>query len=44
MLACLLNVGFLDIDTEYRHWSFMEAHPAHNYLPANGRVDVGLDG
>jgi len=28
------------LDTEYRYWSFMEAHPAHNPLPANAKMEA----
>ena len=42
-LTCntLLN-GFLykELDTEYRYWSFMEAHPAHNSLPAKAKIEA----
>ena len=27
-------------DAEYRYWSFMEAHPAHNSLPANAKMEA----
>jgi hypothetical protein len=40
LLVCLLNVVFIEIDTEYRYQSFMEAHPAHNYLPAKARLEA----
>ena len=33
-------VFFLQLDTEYRYWSFMEAHPAHNSLPANAKMEA----
>jgi len=28
------------LDTEYRYWSFMEAHPAHNSLSANVKMEA----
>ena len=31
---------FLELDTEYRYWSFMEAHPAHNSLPAKAKIEA----
>jgi hypothetical protein len=31
---------FLELDTEYRYWSFMEAHPAHNSLPAKAKLEA----
>jgi hypothetical protein len=34
----LLNV-LLELDTEYRYWSFMEAH-AHNSLPAKAKMEA----
>jgi hypothetical protein len=33
-------VVFLELDTEYRYWSFMEAHPAHNSLPAKAKLEA----
>ena len=27
-------------DAEYRYWSFMEAHPAHNSLPAKAKMEA----
>ena len=30
----------LELDTEYRYWSFMEAHPAHNSLPVKAKVEA----
>ena len=35
----LLNV-FLELDTEYRYWSFMEAHSAHSSLPAKAKMEA----
>ena len=35
----LLNV-FLELDAKYRYWSFMEAHPAHNSLPAKVKMEA----
>jgi hypothetical protein len=29
-----------ELDTEYRYWSFMEAHPAHNSLPAKAKIEA----
>jgi hypothetical protein len=31
---------FKELDTEYRYWSFMEAHPAHNSLPAKAKMEA----
>jgi hypothetical protein len=31
---------FSELDTEYRYWSFMEAHPAHNSLPAKAKMEA----
>jgi hypothetical protein len=28
------------LDTEYRYWSFMEAHPAHNSLPVKAKTEA----
>jgi len=28
------------LDTEYRYWSFMEAHPGHNSLPAKAKLEA----
>ncbi|KAK0461163.1 uncharacterized protein EV420DRAFT_1640659 [Desarmillaria tabescens] len=28
------------LDTEYRYWAFMEAHPAHNPLPPNAHEEA----
>jgi len=28
------------LDTEYRYWSFMEAHPAHNSLSAKAKIEA----
>jgi hypothetical protein len=25
---------------EYRYWSFIEAHPAHNSLPVNAKIEA----
>ena len=30
----------IELDTEYRYWSFMEAHPAHNSLPAKAKIEA----
>ena len=35
----LLN-EFLELDTEYRYWSFMEAHSAHSSLPAKAKMEA----
>ena len=43
LMMCLLNRVFfiyLELDTEYRYWSFMEAHPAHNALPAKAKIEA----
>ena len=29
-----------ELDTEYRYWSFMEAHPAHNALPSKAKIEA----
>jgi hypothetical protein len=34
-----MNV-FLELDTKYRYWSFMEAHPAHKSLPAKAKMEA----
>ena len=31
---------FSELDTEFRYWSFMEAHPAHNSLPAKAKLEA----
>ncbi|KAF8804295.1 hypothetical protein BYT27DRAFT_6700590 [Phlegmacium glaucopus] len=28
------------LDTEYRYWSFVEAHPAHNALPSKAKIEA----
>ena len=33
-------VFFKELDTEYRYWWFMEAHPAHNSLPAKAKIEA----
>ena len=35
----LLNV-FLELDKEYKYWSFMEAHSAHSSLPAKAKMEA----
>jgi hypothetical protein len=30
----------LDLDMEYRYWSFIEAHPAHTALSVNAKVEA----
>lgn len=30
----------IDLDMEYRYWSFMEAHPAHTSLPVNAKIEA----
>ena len=43
-LQYITEWGFLkELDTEYRFWSFMEAHPAHNFLPAKAKIEA-MDG
>ena len=32
--------GVIELDLEFRFWSFMEAHPAHNALPHKARVEA----
>jgi hypothetical protein len=32
--------GGIDLDMEYRYWSFIEAHPAHTALSANAKVEA----
>jgi hypothetical protein len=36
----LMLLVFSELDTEYRYWSFMEAHPAHNSLPAKAKIEA----
>lgn len=45
--SCCLFMGhllivsvFSELDTEYRYWSFLEAHPAHNSLPAKAKIEA----
>ena len=40
LLNCFLFIFKLELDTEYRYWSFMEAHPAHNSLPAKAKMEA----
>ena len=41
-LQYITEWGFLkELDTEYRFWSFMEAHPAHNFRVYTRIVVVG---
>ena len=36
-----MNCSFiLELDTEYRYWSFMEAHRAHNSFPAKVKLEA----
>ena len=43
-LQYITEWGFLkELDTEYRFYSFMEAHPAHNFLPAKAKIEA-MDG
>ncbi|KJA17727.1 hypothetical protein HYPSUDRAFT_146154 [Hypholoma sublateritium FD-334 SS-4] len=32
--------GVLELDLEFRFWSFLEAHPAHNALPHKAKVEA----
>ena len=42
MMCLLMNcVLFLELDTEYKwYWSFMEAYPAHNFLPVKAKIEA----
>jgi hypothetical protein len=33
-------VVFLELDTEYRYWLFMEAHPTQNSLPVKAKLEA----
>ena len=41
-LFLLIGVFFFlkELDTKYRYWSLMEAHPAHNALPAKAKIEA----
>jgi len=40
MVLLIECVFFIELDTEYRYWSFMEAHPAHNSIPAKAKMEA----
>jgi hypothetical protein len=39
-LAILMCDVLIELDMEYRYWSFMEAHPMHTLLPVNAKIEA----
>jgi len=39
-MAVPSHTTFVELDLEYRFWSFMETHPAHTALPVKAKAEA----